>query len=70
MEENPNSARSSSKQERRQEVVAEEGVTAIDRYELHETTRKVNSPRSVEACQMEGVDPEELLYVYARIVTR
>ncbi len=37
---------------------------SIENYPSDEATLKVNTPRSLEACRMEGIDPEELLYMY------
>ena len=42
---------------------AKEGIyISLDNYSLQEASRVVNSPRSLEACKMEGILPEELLY--------
>lgn len=38
-------------------------LLSIDNYDFYETKRKLNSPRSKEACKLEGVLPKELLYV-------
>jgi hypothetical protein len=35
-------------------------LTSLDEFEQH---RLVNTPRSLEACRREGIDPEELLYI-------
>ncbi len=38
------------------------GLSLIE-FPLYEKERLVNSPRSVEACKMEGISPRDLLFV-------
>ncbi len=35
---------------------------SLDNYPPREDRRLINSPRSLEACKMEGIIPSELLY--------
>jgi len=34
----------------------------IENYNIEEKEKIVNSPRTLEACKLEGINPEELLY--------
>jgi len=37
---------------------------SIETFTINEQVQLVNSPRTLEACKMEGITPEELLYKY------
>lgn len=36
-------------------------LISFDNYDKYETTNIVNSPRSLKACQSEGIDPKSLI---------
>lgn len=38
-------------------------LISIDNFDPKETKRKVNSPRTLEACKLEGILPKELLHI-------
>jgi len=40
----------------------EDFLLNIDKYGLEESERIVSSPRTIEACKLEGILPEELKY--------
>eukprot|EP01022_Parablepharisma_sp_SALTPOND_P031430 TRINITY_DN7_c0_g1_i1.p4 TRINITY_DN7_c0_g1~~TRINITY_DN7_c0_g1_i1.p4 ORF type:complete len:740 (-),score=132.28 TRINITY_DN7_c0_g1_i1:4303-6522(-) len=44
-------------------------MLSLENYPQYEAKRLINSPRSLEACKMEGILPEELLYKYGFTIT-
>ncbi len=38
-------------------------MTTLENFDPHQTKARINSPRSLDACKRQGIDPNELLYV-------